>query len=89
MKKNEAVVLDVDVSGAEIAIEDVGEGIRALKTLAKDIGAEISRAFVPLQNSLRSMVANTFSVTHAITEATTALERGGDPPLQEPQFRFR
>ena len=75
MKNNEAVVLDVDVSGAEIAIEDVGEGIRALKTLAKDIGAEISMAFAPLQNSLSLMVANTFSATHAITEATTALER--------------
>ena len=36
MKKNEAVVLEVDVSGAELAIKDVGEGIRALKTLAKD-----------------------------------------------------
>ena len=75
MMKKETMALAVDVNGAELAIEDIMEGFSALKSLAGDIGIEMSRAFLPLQNGLHEIVDSVFLMTDAITESTIAFQR--------------
>lgn len=75
MKKKETVELAVDVNGPKIVIEDIVEGFGALKSLTGDIGAEISRAFLPLQNGLHEIVDSVFLMTDAIVESTSAFQR--------------
>lgn len=50
MEENESVqvVLDLDIQEAEKTVQSFMDGMESLQDLAKNIGAELKKAFVPL-----------------------------------------
>lgn len=74
MTEKEVVLLDVDVSGAEIVTEGLFETFSMLKALIKDIGKSIAKAFVPLQKSIEKMIEKISVMTDALRTTTTEIK---------------
>ncbi len=76
MEENESVkvVFDLGLESAEESLESFMQGMESLQDLAKNIGTELRKAFVPLQAVLKKTVMSVDSMTDALTEATEALQ---------------
>lgn len=76
MEENESVkvVFDLGLESAEESLEVFMEGMESLQDLAKNIGAELRKAFTPLQAILKKTVIGVDSMTDALREATVAMQ---------------
>lgn len=76
MEENETVqvVLDLDLESAEKSLQSFMEGMESLQDLAKNIGAELRKAFAPLQATLQKSVLSVDSLTDALSEASSAMQ---------------
>lgn len=68
------VVIDLGLEEAEESLEVFMQGMESLQDLAKNIGAELRKAFTPLQAVLQKTAAGIGSVTGALTEVTATIE---------------
>lgn len=76
MEENEAVeiVLDLNVKDAEETLESFMKGMESLQDLAQNIGAELRKAFAPLQASLQKTVSGIYTMTDALTATSSAIQ---------------